>query len=466
MAHAASDNSAVFNTVIEAEDYTDISDVDNDSVGDFIQSSREDASSGNYMQAKGLRDNSYLEYQINLPADDVYHIAVRGTGAGKSANSFFVSVDGGINSRVNLKSDDSWGWKTVVDVNSGLGPYSLSKGNHRIRIKQRERNAKLDQLKITGTRVIVDNPGVVNIRLEAEDYSAISDADNNGVDDFIQSSRADASSGNYMQAKGQRDNSYLEYQINLPADDVYDIAVRGTGTSNSSNSFFVSVDSGVNSKVHLKADDSWDWKTVVDANSGLGPYSLSAGRHTVRIYQRERNTKLDQLQITNTAGANFPVASLSRSNVNFGNQDVGSVSGSEKITLSNNGSVPLTISRINTTADFSQTSNCEFVPVNASCNINLVYTPSSVGGITGAVNIISNAKNSPTWVTLSGRGAAGKPVGNEALHVDFNKLPLGEITGWLGRVIAWKLSETLLMPGMVKYCVRFILRESLVVNSI
>ncbi|VAW61137.1 Cell division protein FtsI [Peptidoglycan synthetase] [hydrothermal vent metagenome] len=251
-------------------------------------------------------------------------------------------------------------------------------------------------------------PGVVNITREAEDYSDVSDADNDGVDDFTQGSRADASNGAYMQAKGQRENSYLEYQVNLPADDVYEIAVRGTGTSKGSDSFFVSVDGGVSSAVHLNSDDSWSWKTVTDANSGLGPYSLSKGNHRIRIRQRERNAKIDQLSITNTAGTSLPALNLSRARIDFGSVVIGSVSGSETVRLTNSGTRPLNIVAMEASTGFTQRNDCgNFLDTGGSCTINVQFTPSRTGNLTGALNITSDAANSPARVNLAGRGADG-----------------------------------------------------------
>ncbi len=747
---------------LEAENYTAISDLNNDGENDFLENMRTDASNGRYMQSGSVR-NSWLEYQVDLPTDDIYSIAVRGTGT-SSDNSFLVSVNGGAGSVVQLNTDDSWGWETIKDVNSGLGPYSLLAGKNIIRIEKRGDSVRLDQLKIAngvtieqsvshallngiwetgciagasdadsafsisdvyldgnristrtlysddlclnvssvevasvvtytpGSDVAVDRSltgvsvatkidfsgsittfpsftlvaiksgtmnelyigdtdfpetdgstpekratqlkpafssiqhnrlaeivsvdfsgvefnytvnvgvlspetgcnqyadwwelvsesgeliyrrilthshstnanrggtylytlfaanaasgdltptqnidlsgsnasitvetstaspdqrirfllrdaqddwylssdvlnlnknttqsyelsgftwlkvrasaaqemneldnggdggmglsafagtvpdfssvtgggffiqvgtrtreeiftdelrvksvvwngsevaggeqGVVNITLEAEDYTRFKDADP-GVDSFSLNTRTDASGRGYMQSVGSWGQSWLEYEFDLPVDGVYEIAVRGTGVSGSTNSFRVSIDDGVDSVVQLNKDDSWGWKTVVDANSGLGPYSLSAGKHTLRLKKRERDAKIDQLKITNASGASLPVASLSTMQINFGTLDVGSASNLQNATLSNTGNAPLNITRINATADFSETNNCGDVLVEGeSCLIEISFSPAISGNITGTLAVKSDDANSPAQVSLSGSGKA------------------------------------------------------------
>ncbi len=252
-------------------------------------------------------------------------------------------------------------------------------------------------------------PSSVNIILEAENYSSVSDVDNDGVDDFIKNTRSDASQGAYMQARGQKASSFLEYQVNLPAAGVYQIAVRGTGASSSSNSFFVSIRPGANgvegvdSTLHLNSDDSWGWSVVSDTGTGLGPYSLPSGINIIRVKQRERNARIDQLRISNLEGASLPVVSLSLNRIEFGEQKLGGVSAARSLILGNNGSASLNVSRIFATSDFSQTNDCNnVVAVDENCTINVKFAPSSTGVTTGVLNIISDDVNSPARVILTG----------------------------------------------------------------
>lgn len=103
-----------------------------------------------------------------------------------------------------------------------------------------------------------------------------------------------------------------------------------------------------------------------------------------------------------------PKATLSTSGLAFGNQLVGAASSSQSITLTNDGNAALSISSITASGDFSLTSNCPISPttlaINASCTINVVFTPSASGARSGSVTITDNASGSPQSVTLSGNG--------------------------------------------------------------
>ena len=86
---------------------------------------------------------------------------------------------------------------------------------------------------------------------------------------------------------------------------------------------------------------------------------------------------------------------------------VGTTSAPQTVVLSNTGSATLAISSISlggtNPAVFAVTNNCGgSLAVAASCNINLTFTPPSVGTFSATVNISDNAANSPQSITLSG----------------------------------------------------------------
>ncbi len=248
-------------------------------------------------------------------------------------------------------------------------------------------------------------PAEVNLNIEAEDYTRLNDVGTT-TDSFSLNTRTDASGGKYMQSVGQNGQSWLEYDFVLPEDGVYEISIRGTGVSSGTNSVFISVDGGADSVVHLNVDDSWGWKTVKDNNSGLGPYILSANKkHTLRLRKRESNTKIDQLLVSNTAGVSLPIVSVSPNSLSFGNQDVGSVSNPQSITLSNTGIASSTLFSISTVGDFSETNDCgNVLPAGGSCQITVRFSPAGAGSKNGTLLIESENSNSPTQVSLSGAG--------------------------------------------------------------
>ncbi|PYV27680.1 MAG: hypothetical protein DMG24_04075 [Acidobacteria bacterium] len=107
--------------------------------------------------------------------------------------------------------------------------------------------------------------------------------------------------------------------------------------------------------------------------------------------------------------ATAPTASLSPTSLSFGNQNVGSTSTAQAVTLSVAGAA-LTISSLAITGansgDFAQTNNCgSSVAAGATCKINLTFTPSASGSRSATLSITDNASGSPQTVGLSGTGA-------------------------------------------------------------
>jgi large repetitive protein len=112
-----------------------------------------------------------------------------------------------------------------------------------------------------------------------------------------------------------------------------------------------------------------------------------------------------------------PLASIDPSTpVNFGSQTVGTASAPYSVMLSNIGSAVLDVTSIAITganpSDFAYQSLCgSTLSVNASCQINVTFTPTAGGNRSGALTIASNgitvtdnAGSSPQTVTLTGMG--------------------------------------------------------------
>ncbi len=102
----------------------------------------------------------------------------------------------------------------------------------------------------------------------------------------------------------------------------------------------------------------------------------------------------------------LPSAQLAPASVDFGSQVVGTTSVSQPITLTNLGSTTLTISAITTSGDFSKTDNCgSALAGNASCTINVAFTPTASGTRNGSLTVTDSAGNSPQTASLTGTGS-------------------------------------------------------------
>jgi hypothetical protein len=100
-----------------------------------------------------------------------------------------------------------------------------------------------------------------------------------------------------------------------------------------------------------------------------------------------------------------PVATLSATSLNFGNQRVGTTSAAKLVNLSNSGNAPMTITSITASGDFAQTNNCVSpLAAHTYCTITVTFTPTAAGTRTGAITVSDSALGSPHTVSLSGTG--------------------------------------------------------------
>jgi alpha-tubulin suppressor-like RCC1 family protein len=91
----------------------------------------------------------------------------------------------------------------------------------------------------------------------------------------------------------------------------------------------------------------------------------------------------------------------------FGPQAVGTSSAPREIRFTNLQTVPITITGILASGDFSRTHNCpSSLPTNAGCNINITFRPSAAGQRQGTMTVSTNAPDAPT-VDMALQGTGG-----------------------------------------------------------
>ena len=104
-----------------------------------------------------------------------------------------------------------------------------------------------------------------------------------------------------------------------------------------------------------------------------------------------------------------PSVTLGGNSISFGNQNVGTTSSVQMVSLSNTGTATLTISSIAITGanagDFGQTNTCGgSVAAGANCSISVTFKPTAAGNRSASVKITDNAAGSPQNVALTGTG--------------------------------------------------------------
>jgi hypothetical protein len=118
-----------------------------------------------------------------------------------------------------------------------------------------------------------------------------------------------------------------------------------------------------------------------------------------------------------------PVVSLSPASVTFSNQNMGSASAAQNVTLSNTGTAALNVSSIaiggTNAGDFAQANTCgASVAAGANCAISVTFTPAAMGTRSASLAVTDNGSGSPHDVSLGGTGlAAATPPGAYTLEV-------------------------------------------------
>ena len=107
----------------------------------------------------------------------------------------------------------------------------------------------------------------------------------------------------------------------------------------------------------------------------------------------------------------------SPTSLSFGNENTGSTSSAQSVTISNTGSAAATISAVSASAPFGQTNTCgSTLAAGASCTASVTFAPTAAGSDSGSLTVSSNATNSTLSVALTGTG-----VGSTTTNLARNK---------------------------------------------
>jgi hypothetical protein len=147
---------------------------------------------------------------------------------------------------------------------------------------------------------------------------------------------------------------------------------------------------------------------VVGSASGVLTITDNAGSQTVTL----------------TGNGTSPVT-LSPTSLSFGSLAVGNTSAAKTVTVTNRLSTALTFTGIGATGPFAIVSNTcgTSIAAGANCAVGVTFSPTALGAATGTLSFADNATNTPQTVSLSGTGAA--PVTLSATSLSFSTTPVG-----------------------------------------
>jgi len=143
--------------------------------------------------------------------------------------------------------------------------------------------------------------------------------------------------------------------------------------------------------------------TSCNINVNFTPAALGARSAAIVVMDDGAGTP-HSVGLAGTGGT--ALARVTPSSASFGGAVINTTSAPKTFTLLNNGTLPLTISSVTTTGQFSvQTNGCagELDP-GASCTVGVVFAPTALGTLTGTLVFTDDASNSPQTANLSGTG--------------------------------------------------------------
>lgn len=128
-------------------------------------------------------------------------------------------------------------------------------------------------------------------------------------------------------------------------------------------------------------------------------------------------TQNASVTLSGTEVPSLPGILFSPTSLAFSGENVGGTTGSQPITVTNNGSAPLAILSVGITGpnsgDFSETDTCvansPIAPTH-NCTISVVFQPHATGPLTANVSVTDNVSGSPQLVQLTGTGTAAGVV--------------------------------------------------------
>lgn len=132
-------------------------------------------------------------------------------------------------------------------------------------------------------------------------------------------------------------------------------------------------------------------------------------------------------------GTGIPVISTNPSAINFADVLVGETSPEHFVTVTNNGTSPVTVTSTTTggthAGDFDTGSDTctgsAIPPFGGQCFIGVTFTPAARGNRTGTLNIASTGPGSPHVVSLAGRGIA-PDISFSPESINFGNVEVGE----------------------------------------
>lgn len=130
-----------------------------------------------------------------------------------------------------------------------------------------------------------------------------------------------------------------------------------------------------------------------------------------------------------TAQATSASATVSPSTLSFAPQAVQTQSAAQTVTVTNSGTIPVTVSQVTVSGDYSAMNNCGApISVGGNCSVTVTFTPTITGERKATLTIYANIPGGQLSVSMAGTGIPGAAIVLSPTSVVFGSSLLGVAT--------------------------------------
>ncbi|HSZ30409.1 MAG TPA: choice-of-anchor D domain-containing protein, partial [Pseudonocardiaceae bacterium] len=207
-------------------------------------------------------------------------------------------------------------------------------------------------------------------------------------------------------------NVYLQLNPLSAVEAAANVTVQVTYWATAGQGFTVQYDTPGNAYQNgptVTSPGTGTWATATVQLTGAQFDEAQNGGADLRLNVTNASTPLIVASITMsvTGSSSGPTLTAAPSSLSFGNQNSGSTSAAQTVTVRNTGTASANISSVSAGAPFAQTNTCgSSLAAGASCTVSVTFTPTAGGAASGNLSVASSAPGSPLSVALSGTGVS------------------------------------------------------------
>ncbi len=190
---------------------------------------------------------------------------------------------------------------------------------------------------------------------------------------------------------------------------------------NDANTVYVALDTGVYVTTQVSAcaivtNNCWSIYGTSLPNApiiqlAVAPVMPTGDGRTGELRTATYGRGLWQIPLLTALSPAEPAIALSPAALTFSDQAIATASAPQTVTVTNSGTAPLTVSRIDTTGDFTEADTCTApIAVNQTCTIQIRFLPTATGSRTGLLTVYGNVPGGQATATLSGTGTPAAAI--------------------------------------------------------